>query len=170
MPVAKITVSADFDFSRVLAVFQSGKMYIGEGSYSRTEAEAAYGDAAAAAAELSSNLTEYSDLAEKPGKIESKAEKLKTKNYLINGKRSTLVELKLVGVTEDRVNWLEQKLNDSAKTVVLEDIDGDNYLIFNGLRWVADWSEELDGLFDVTLQTEFTGKTEDKIMMYFGVS
>jgi len=171
MAVNKVTSgSPDFNFSAVLARFASGKMYIGSGKYTRTEAEQAFADASAAQQELATNYDEIGEMAEKPGKIESKAERLKTHNYLLDGKRTTTIELNIVGVTEGRINWMEQKLNDEDITIVLEDTEKDNYLIFNGLRWVFDWNEDIDGLFNGVLATEFAGKTQDKIMIYAGLS
>jgi len=171
MSVAKINglVAGAADFASQLAAFEHGKCYIGEGSYTAGEADTAFADLGALATELGSSLSEISDLGEKPGKEESKVEKLKTSNYVIEGKRTNTVELTLIGLNQERKDWLESSLNDSAKTIVLVSSSGKDVLVFTGMRWTYERSTELNGLFTATISTEFSGQTSDKYRIYMGL-
>ncbi len=159
------------DFNEQLASFRHGSCWIGDGAFGsladvppevilgQTEFEGF----------LNSNFDELSDLGEKPGKEESKVEKLKTSNYIIEGKRTNTVELTLIGLTQERKDFLETELNDIARTIVLWSADKSNVLIFNGLRWSYERSNEFNGLYNATISTEYSGPSGDKYFIIKGI-
>jgi|GEM_PF-376206 len=121
---------------------------------------------------------ELGELAEKPGKTESKINKLKTRNYQIPGKRTSTVELTLNGISEKQKDYFESTLFSGKEiSIVLVKNEllipdafwGDGFdfdtsiVVFSGLRWTADWNAEADGLWSVVLSTEISGATKDKI-------
>lgn len=122
---------------------------------------------------------ELGELAEKPGKTESKINKLKTRNYQIPGKRTSTVELTLNGISEKQKDYFESTLFSGQEIsivlvkneLLIPDVNGDgtdfdfdsNMVVFSGLRWTADWNAEADGLWSVVLSTEISGATKDKI-------
>lgn len=126
------------------------------------------------------DFQELGELAEKPGKTDSKINKLKTRNYQIPGKRTSTVELTLNGISEKQKDYFEGTLfSGQEMSIVLvnnellipdvmemEDyFDFDTSLVvFSGLRWTADWNAEADGLWSVVLSTELSGSTRDKIL------
>lgn len=155
------------DFDEQIAAFRHGKCYIAEDSYDdKSAADTPFADMDVKATELSTYYSELSDLAEKPGKEESKVEKLKTSNHIIEGKRSNMVEIYLVGLSQSRKDWLEDELNGKTITVLLESDDGRNVIIFNGLKWTYERSSEFNGLYNATISTEYSGLSIDKYFIY----
>ncbi|MCB5287518.1 MAG: hypothetical protein LHW64_06920 [Candidatus Cloacimonetes bacterium] len=115
----------------------------------------------------------FGELAEKPGKTDSKIEKLKTRNFLIPGRRSSSVELAVCGLSEAQKNYLESTLfQGQPMTMILAnkdvmstipEVDDLDIVIINGLSWVTEWSGEADGLWTVVISTEIQGSTEGLI-------
>ncbi len=123
------------------------------------------------------------ELAEKPVKLDSKIGKLKTRNYMIQGKRTSTVELSLNGLSEKQKDYLESEAfsraeitillvkNELANTELLDVGEGGelNFMfsspvvVFNRMRWTVDWSGEADGLWSVVLSTSLDGGTKDRI-------
>ena len=157
------------DYVAQLGQFRSGKCYIADGSISKSDADTAFANQTSKATELSSKWTELSDLAEKPGKEESKVTKLKTLNYVLEGKRTNTVEINLVGLNQARKAWLENELNNTNRTILLESSGGKDILIFAGLRWSYERSTEFEGLFNVTLSTEYSGNSASKYLIYTNI-
>jgi hypothetical protein len=122
---------------------------------------------------------ELGELAEKPGKTESKINKLKTRNYQIPGKRTSTVELTLNGISEKQKDYFESTLFSGQEIsivlvkneLLIPDVNGNgrdfdfdtSIVVFSGLRWTVDWNAEADGLWSVVLSTEISGATQDKI-------
>lgn len=170
MSVNKMTLdTAVKDFAAQLASFRHGKCYIGEGFYTAAELAAAFANKTTKDTELSTNYEEISDLGQKPGKEESKTKTEKTANFVIEVDRTNSVELNLVGITQERKDWLEQNLNESAKTIVLESKCRKNVLVFNGLRWVYDRTSEFNGLNTCVIKSEYSGYSEEAFAIFKGL-
>lgn len=117
--------------------------------------------------ELATSFEEIGELAEKPFKIESKTDKLKTRHYQLEGKRTNVVTTTIVGISEDKKNWLEdQSAGMTQLTFIALSKDKSQAILINGCRWTVDWSGEADGLYTQEITTEFMGKTSDKIMFF----
>jgi hypothetical protein len=171
MPVSQITFTDQdkvLNFEQMLARFAGGWVYIGEGSYAdASEADSAFADQTALDTELSTNLSKISDLADDPGKEESTVEKHKTMNYVIEGKRENTVELNLVGLTQERKDWLENELNRSKKTIALVTKDRKDVLLFNGLRWAYERNSSFNGEpFSGTISSQFSGLSNLMFRIY----
>ncbi len=107
------------------------------------------------------------ELAEKPGKVDSKTSGLRTRKFQVAGARANTLTLQLVGISQLQKKWLESPAFSSAlATLLLRTRDKTRVIIFNGLKWTAEWSGETDGLFDVTLATEFAGATDTRIYAF----
>ena len=142
-------------------------IYAGVGKLSSAEITTLTTDKTSLETGLASGYEEIGELADKSLKMESKSEKLKTRHYQIEGKRTNTVSVTIVGMSEEKKNWLEEQ---SAKmtqlTMVAVSKEKDQAVLLNGLRWTVDWSGEADGLYTQVITTEFTGKTKDKISFF----
>jgi hypothetical protein len=154
------------EFANMIASFKHGKCYIADGTITKTEANAIFADLTTMATELASNTVELSDLADSPGKEESKVEKLATSNYEIEGKRTNTIELNLVGISQDRKDWLEKQLNSAARTVILVSTDGTNAFVFTGRRWTYERTNEIGKLSNATIGTKYNGATGNVYFIY----
>lgn len=152
-------------FANMITAFQHGTCYLADGSLSQAEADTMFADLSVMATGLA-NAVAIGDLAESPGKEESKVEKLKTTNYVIEGKRTNTVEISLAGLTQDRKDWLEQQLNSTERTIILVSSSGTDALIFSGMRWSYERSTEFNKLFTATIATEYAGVTGSKYFLY----
>jgi len=151
-------------YASQLVAFAGGQVFIGKGSYADRAAFATkVADLTVMATELGTAFDELADVAEKPGKIESKVAELKTKHHISDGKRTNTIELHLAGISEARKAFLENDLNKSDQTIILVDENGNRVICFNGLRWSGSYSGEIDGVFDAVLKTEFSGSSVNKI-------
>ncbi|MDD2650545.1 MAG: hypothetical protein RBS16_01915 [Candidatus Cloacimonadales bacterium] len=167
MAVSKITFPSDVtDFPENSAIFACGSLYIADGDYTKSTADTAFADLDAKESELSSKFIKLSDLAEKPFKLESKVAEVKTLNYILEGKRTSSVELNLVGLTQARKDWLEVELGKKNRTIILENKTEDSVMIFNNKRWVCEWVYEAESVFNATIRTEFAGPTSSGFMVY----
>lgn len=116
--------------------------------------------------ELSTGFLTLGELAEKPLKIDSKKEQLKTRNYKVGGKRTSTLSLTIVGLNEKSKNYLESTaFEGAAVTMIIQSKDKDRVVILNNMRWVVDWSGETDGLLTVVLNSEFSGNTKNRIIV-----
>lgn len=116
------------------------------------------------------------ELAEKPGKVDSKISKLKTRNYSIDSKRSSSIELNLVGISDKVRNWLETAMFQEQDVTILitdamqgqqfDEIAGSRCLLLDSMRWTVDWSAEADGLWSVVISTTVNGITANKILPF----
>jgi len=166
-PVIKPTIpTVAANFTDMLHKFSFGKLFIGDGGYSKQEADAAFATLESKEEELNAKFISLSDVADNPGKIESKVEKLKTYNYIIEGKRTNSIEINLVGVNAERKIWLEEQLNRKNRTIVLESKDKGSVLIFNSMRWSCEWTHEIDGFFNSVIGTEYSGPSTTGYMIY----
>ncbi len=152
------------DFQEQIAVFNHGTCWLGDGSFENIEAIPPEQLISQKAFEgfLNSSFDEISDLGENPGKEESKVAKFKTTNFLIEGKRSNTIELTLIGLNQARKDWLESQLNKAIRTIALWSADKASCLIFNGMRWSYERSNEFNGLYTATISTEYSGPTKDR--------
>lgn len=160
-------IDKDLTFSALVDVMVADDIYFGIGTYTDSEVAAYYLNQTAMTMELNNNFDLLGELAEKPGKADSKITKLKTRNYAIPGKRTSTVELSIVGLSVLQKNFLESSaFMGKNTTIVVVSKAKDRAVIFNGLRWTVDWSGEADGLFTVVISTEFSGITAGKIFLY----
>lgn len=161
------TLQADLEFPALMEGISADKIYFGMGKYTSSEATTAYGTQTAMATELNTNMDLLGELAEKPGKADSKVNKLKSRNFMIMGKRTNTVELTIVGLSVKQKTFLESR-NFSGKdiTIAIVSADNDRAVVFNGLRWTCEWSGEADGLFSMVISTEFSGSTKDKVFLF----
>ena len=126
---------------------------------------------------LMDDMVLLGELGEKPGKADVKVSKLKTRNYQVEGHRTSTVELTLVGLSEKQIQYLESPLFQGQEITILL-IDGAKELvepytqrsfrvvIFLGMRWTVDWSAEVDGLWTVILSTSMNGATANTIRLF----
>lgn len=157
---------ADLGFSKLMDVLIADLVYFGIGTYDQLAIETLYATQGSVKTELTTNFDLLGELAEKPGKTDSKLTKLKTRNYTIPGKRTSTVELNISGLSTKQKNFLESTLFMSKDTtIVVASKELDRVVIFTGLRWTVDWSGEADGLFNVVISTEFSGVTSNKIFL-----
>ncbi|MEF3694609.1 MAG: hypothetical protein V3576_04600 [Candidatus Cloacimonadota bacterium] len=159
-------VESDLQFSALMDVMVADDIYFGIGTYTETDINTLYATQGSTKTELTTNFDLLGELAEKPGKADSKITKLKTRNYAIPGKRTSTVELTIVGLSTKQKNFLESSAFMGKNTTIVIVSKGlDRVVIFNGLRWTVDWSGEADGLFTVVISTEFSGVTSNKIFL-----
>lgn len=155
--------SADLAFDSLLEQMIGDDVYIGAGTLKSTDWTqlidiVTWDEALAAAFDV------LGELAEKPGKIESKLSALRTRNYKVAGKRTTNIEITIIGVSQLQKSYLESTdFSTTTMTMVLRNREKDRVMVFNGMKWAVDWSGEVDGLFTVVLTTEFSGTTDGKI-------
>lgn len=165
------TTNADLLFSALTDTMIADEAYFGTGAYTAAEVGTKYATKAAMATELSTYLKQIGELAEMPGKADSKVTKLKTRNYAIPGKRTSTVELTLNGISVKQKDYLESAAFSGAEiTIVFVSKDRTRATIFNGMRWTVDWSGEADGLWSVVISTEFSGSTVDKLFTIKGLA
>ncbi|GAB1365757.1 hypothetical protein MASR1M36_06280 [Candidatus Cloacimonadaceae bacterium] len=159
-------VETDMLFNALVDVMVADDIYFGIGGYTEGDIATLYANQGAVKTELSTNFDLMGELAEKPGKTDSKITKLKTRNYTLPGKRTSTAELSIVGLSNKQKNFLESSLFMGRNTTIVVVSKGfDRVVIFNGLRWTVDWSGEADGLFSVVISTEFSGITNGKIFV-----
>lgn len=158
---------SDMLFNALVDVFIADDVYFGFGSYSDSEVASIYNTQSSIKDELNNSFDLLGELAEKPGKADSKITKLKTRNYTLPGKRTSTVELTIVGLSNKQKNYLESSaFMGKNVTIVAASKSFDRVAIFNGLRWTVDWSGEADGLFSVVVSTEYAGSTSGKFYVF----
>ena len=158
---------ADLGFSKLMDVLVADLVYFGIGTYDQTSIDTLYATQGSVKTELTTNFDLLGELAEKPGKADSKITKLKTRNYSIPGKRTSTVELTISGLSVKQKDYLESSfVMGKNMTIVVASTSFDRVVIFTGLRWTVDWSGEADGLFSVVISTEFSGITAGKIYLF----
>jgi hypothetical protein len=160
-------VESDLQFSALMDVMIADDIYFGIGTYTETDINTLYATQGSTKTELTTNFDLLGELAEKPGKADSKITKLKTRNYTLPGKRTSTVELTIVGLSNQQKNYLESSaFMGKNVTIVAVSKSFDRVAIFNGLRWTVDWSGEADGLFTVVVSTEYAGSTSGKFYVF----
>jgi len=157
------------DLNEMLAMFSHGKLYMADGEMTKAEADAMFDDVDVMATDLESNAVEISDLGETPGSENSSAEELPTSQYLIEGSRTNTVELNLIGLSQDRKDWLEQELNKKQRTLILVSDNGRDALVFNGLRWVYAREGNFGALFAATIKTQYKGASHLRYRIYMDI-
>lgn len=156
----------DLKFANLMDVLVADNVYFGVGSYDTEGVNTLYATQPDVKSELTTNFSLLGELAEKPGKADSKITKLKTRNYTILGKRTSTVELTIAGLSTAQKNYLESHgFMSQDVTIVVVSKGFDRVVIFNGMRWTVDWSGEADGLFSVIISTEFSGTTAGRIYL-----
>jgi hypothetical protein len=168
--ITKPTLDNDIlDFTAQLASFASGKLYVTNGGFTQESAATTFATKTSTTAALASHFLEIADLAEKPGKIESNVDKLKTSNYTIEGRRTNTIELSLVGLNSKRKQWLESELNNISRTFVLLSQTKDSILVFNARRWTCNWVYEIEELAIATISTEYSGLSSEGFLIYLNL-
>lgn len=165
------TAPTDLLFAALVDTFVADEVFYGMGSYSAAEVGTKFASKSAMSSELSNYCKQIGELAEKPGKTDSKINKLKTRNYQIPGKRSSTVELTLNGLSAKQKDYFESALFSGAEVTMICTSKGlDRATIFNGMRWTVDWSAEADDLWTVVISTEFAGSTAGKVFVIKGLA
>lgn len=175
LPSDLVITQDELDFDSLFAVLPGTKIYFAAGRAGTEDMATLFLDALV----LQDAITNYEifiplgELAEKPGKVDSKSDKLKTRNYLIPGRRSSTVELTICGLSAKQKDYLESDLFQGAPLTLflsdkeIESIDPEledlNLVMFSGFSWTVDWSGEADGLWSVVISTELQGETEDLV-------
>jgi hypothetical protein len=132
---------ADMEFTSLMDVLIADDIYFGIGTYAKGDITTIYANQGTVKNEMSSNLDRLGELAEKPGKTDSKIIKLKTRNYAL-GKRTSTVELTIIGLSTKQKNFLESSAFMGKNTTIVVTSKGlDRVVIFDGLRWTVDWSQ-----------------------------
>jgi hypothetical protein len=163
--------NADLMFSTLVDTFIADEVFYGMGSYKAEEVGTKFATKSDMANELKTYCKQIGELAEKPGKTDSKINKLKTRNYQIPGKRTSTVELTLNGISAKQKDYFEGTLFSGAEvTIICVSKERDRATIFNGMRWTVDWSGEADGLWTVVISTEFSGTTNGKVFLIKGLT
>ncbi|MCB5253239.1 MAG: hypothetical protein WC111_01780 [Candidatus Cloacimonadaceae bacterium] len=171
-PINKPTYPAnmtegDLRFEALVDVMVADKIYLGSGTYTASEIANVYATQDSIQDHLGLSFDPLGELAEKPGKADSKITKLKTRNYAIPGKRTSTVELTISGLSVKQKDYLESSFfMGKSMTIVVTSTSLDRVVVFNGLRWTVDWSGEADGLFSVVISTEFSGITAGKLYLF----
>jgi len=165
------TTAADLIFSALIDTFIADEVYFGVGEYTSAEVGTKYATRTAMITEISTYMKAIGELAENPGKTDSKVNKLKTRNYMIPGKRTSTVELSLNGLSAKQKDYFESALFSGQQiTILCMSKERDRATIFNGMRWTVDWSGEADGLWTVVISTEFSGSTNGKVYLLKGIT
>lgn len=165
------TTAADLLFNALVDVLVADNVYYGLGEYTAAEVGTKYATKTSMATEISTFLKPLGELAEKPGKTDSKINKLKSRNYQIPGKRTSTVELTLNGLSMKQKDYLESSaFSGVVTTILLTNREQDRYTIFNGMRWTVDWSGEADGLYTVVISSEYSGNTANKLFVGKGLA
>lgn len=158
--------AADLLFSAMTEAMVGDKGYFGVGKYSSADISSKYLNQTTLAAEISAQLTDIGELAEKPSTAESTPAMLASRNYLTPGKRTNKVSIILAGLSNSKKDYLESAaFSGGTHTFVLVSHDNSRVVIYNGMRWVASWKGESDGLWTIELTTEFSGATTGRIMV-----
>jgi hypothetical protein len=161
------TLQTDMDFASLVEGMVADKIFFGMGKYTAAEATTAYATQTALTTETNTNMDSLGELAEKPGKADSKVNKLKSRNYLVPGKRTNTIELTIIGLQAKQKNFLESRLFSGKEvTITLVSAENDRAVVFNGMRWAVEWSGEADGMFSVVISTEYSGATKDRIFLF----
>lgn len=161
------TLQTDFDFAALMDSMVADKIFFGFGKYTSAEATTAYATQTSLGTETTTNMDSLGELAEKPGKADSKVNKLKSRNYLIPGKRTSTIELTIIGLNAKQKNYLESRAFSGKEiTIAVISNENDRAVIFNGMRWAVEWSGEADGMFSVVISTEYSGATKDRIFFF----
>ena len=160
-------IDKDLNFVSLVEGMIADDIYFGIGTYADSDIATHFINQTALNLELNANYDILGELAEKPGKTDSKITKLKTRNYSIPGKRTSTIELSIVGLSVKQKDFLESSaFMGKNTTIVAVSKAFDRVVIFNGLRWTVGWSGEADGLFTVVISTEFSGVTAGKIYLF----
>ena len=161
------TLQTDLDFAALMEGLVADKIYFGMGKYTAAEATTAFATQTSMTTETTTNMDSLGELAEKPGKADSKVNKLKSRNYLIPGKRTNTIELTIIGLQAKQKNFLESRsFSGKDYTIVVVSAENDRAVVFNGMRWAVEWSGEADGMFSVVISTEYSGATKDRIFLF----
>jgi len=161
------TLQTDMDFASLMEGMIADKIFFGMGKYTAAEATTAYATQTALTTETTTNMDSLGELAEKPGKADSKVNKLKSRNYLVPGKRTNTIELTIIGLQAKQKNFLESRsFSGKEMTITIVSAENDRAVVFNGMRWAVEWSGEADGLFSVIISTEYSGATKDRIFLF----
>ncbi len=160
-------LASDLTFNEQIESMIGDEAFMGAGNYSEVELDLIMADKDTLIAELGDNLASIGELAEKPGKMDSKLNKLKTRNYTVPGKRTNTIELTINGLSTKQKKYLESTGFSSTETsVILVNSERDRAIVMTGMRWTCDWSGEVDGLFSVVISTEYSGSTDGRVFLY----
>jgi hypothetical protein len=167
MSVTKPTLPAGVSFSidELLEAVDGGNIHITDGSYADEAAiKTAFSDQTVAATTITTDYIPFGEFQEKPFSVKSDVKILKSYHRSREGRRTTSIELNLIGLSVEQKNWLEKELKKKVRTVAIISEDKATVAVFNGLKWAYNWSFEADEYCKVTIKTEFSGITEGKIV------
>lgn len=78
----------------------------------------------------------------------------------------TTIEVTLAGLGVKQKDWLESsEFSGIEHTMVCVSRELDRAVVFNGLRWIAEWSGESDGLFSVVLSAVVSQASSQVVML-----
>ncbi|MDP3115178.1 MAG: hypothetical protein Q8M98_10470 [Candidatus Cloacimonadaceae bacterium] len=164
------TTASDLLYSALIDTYIADDIFYGLGSYTAAEVGTKYATKTSMATELNTFLKQLGELAEKPGKTDSKITKLKTRNYLLPGKRTNTVEFVISGISAKQKDYFEGALFSGTEiTIVAVNKERERATIFNGMRWVIEWSGEADGLWSVVISTEYSGSSSGRVYLIKGL-
>jgi len=159
----------DLAFEELMAQMIGDDVYVAAGTLDSTDL-ATLVDHATWDAALAAYFSVLGELAEKAGKSDSKVTKLKTRNYVVSGRRDSSHEIYIVGISQLQKQYLESTAFSAATLcIVLRNREKDSIIILNGMKWIAEWSGETDGLWAVTLSSSFVGTSNDKVILITGI-
>jgi hypothetical protein len=159
-------LASDFQFENLMSSFKFDSVYLGVGKLLASEITTSFADQSVMETDIEANFDQLGELAEKPGKVDSKLTTLKTRHYAVPGDRETKIELNINGLSDKTKKYLESdSFSSSVITIVCLSPDRNSAVIFNGLRWITNWSGEAGGLLAATIGTEFRGSTDGKIVL-----
>ena len=169
MPLTKIngTAAANLAYARMLDSINVDKVYIAQGATAHGEILPTIESLTTFNAELAASYTEIGELAEKPFKIDSKVDTVKTRHRAIPTRRKNTITLMVAGVNCHQKNFFESAaFGRTEHTILIIDEDITQGIYITGCVWKADWQGEADGIFTLTLTAEFAGATAKKVLLY----
>lgn len=164
--ITKPTLPAGVDlaFEELMDGMDGGSLHIAEGEYTDEAAiKTAFADQTALATELA-KYEELGEFQETPFSITSTVEVKKTYHTSRQGKRTTVVSLNIAGLSAEQKEWLESVMPKIIMSIAIVSDDQDKVLVFNKHKWAIDWKGEADGFWNITVKTEFSGHTKNRIV------
>lgn len=144
--------------------FMAGSIWLADGEYFNTQIVDLFAYQYEKDNELQANFIKLSELAGVPGSIVSKIPIYKSMNFSHPGVRHNVLNLYLVGMSNERKLYLES-LSRDYKTIILESQNKRDLLVFTGLKWYADFTLENAGFNQIVLKTEWYGETKQKVII-----
>ena len=152
------------EFEHLVPSLQGDDVYFADGSLTNEELDAiTNASTLETALETTVLLGEFS---EKPVEIDSTTTSLPSRNHTSEGKRDNTIKLTLNGVSEAQINYFESPaFSEKTITIISVPKNRSRMVVFNGMKFKADWGGKSDELFTVTLSAKFAGITDRRIVV-----